>query len=257
MDQNIPARRSMVIAATARNLFGSSGLCRCGILPTWRKGVRNWVSDRYLDVLASIYIYNEHRGYTAIDRVIEAVKKRAPSDPELIARIEQHRADERKHYVMFRRWFERRGVMPLSLDRAFGHIDRFIEIMFGTPILHLDTEQIVARDELFERLCRVISLTEQRGYRQVETLLRNRIVRSDPLLVRIFTIIRRDEPSHWAPYEDWLRTHAKRKPSWRERLADALIHAELLIVKIPLLFLNPWARRRTDWPEAGDRISAG
>ncbi len=26
-----------------------------------------WFRDRYLDLLGSIYIYNEHRGYTAID----------------------------------------------------------------------------------------------------------------------------------------------------------------------------------------------
>ena len=32
-----------------------------------------WLRERYLLVLGSIYIYNEHRGYTAIDRVIEAV----------------------------------------------------------------------------------------------------------------------------------------------------------------------------------------
>ena len=81
-----------------------------------------WFSRRYLDVVGSIYIYNEHRGYTAIDRVIEAVRDRSPDDFKLIARIERHRADERKHYLMFRRWFERRGVMPLRVDRSFGHI---------------------------------------------------------------------------------------------------------------------------------------
>ena len=36
-----------------------------------------WFRDRYLDLLGSIYIYNEHRGYTAIDRVLEAVRARA------------------------------------------------------------------------------------------------------------------------------------------------------------------------------------
>ena len=29
--------------------------------------------------------------------------------------------------------------MPLALDRTFGHIDRFVEIMFGTSIDRLDT----------------------------------------------------------------------------------------------------------------------
>ena len=73
--------------------------------------MRQWFSRRYLDLLGSIYIYNEHRGYTAIDRVLEAVRERWPDDHVLIARIEKHRADERKHYMMFRRWFERRGFM--------------------------------------------------------------------------------------------------------------------------------------------------
>src|SRR6186713_823702 len=167
-----------------------------------------WFSRRYLDLLGSIYIYNEHRGYTAIDRVLEAVRARFPDDQELIAAIESHRADERKHYVMFRRWFERRGVMPLKLDRKFGHIDRFIELLFGVPIDRLDTQEVIASDALFARLCRVITLTEKRGYKQVEILLDHKIVRTDPVLIKIFGIIKKDEPSHWAPYEGWLRKHA-------------------------------------------------
>ena len=210
----------------------------------------SWFGRRYLDLLGSIYIYNEHRGYTAIDRVLEAVRARSPDDFELIARIEQHRADERKHYVMFRRWFERRGVMPMALDRSFGHIDRFIEIMFGTPIDRLDTRAVIDDDALFARLCRVISLTERRGYRIIEPLLMNRFVRGDPVLTRIFSIIRKDEPSHWAPYDGWLRDHAQRRPIWSERAVDSFVHAELLFLKLPLLFLNPWIGRRTDWADA-------
>jgi hypothetical protein len=206
-----------------------------------------WFKRRYLDVLGSIYIYNEHRGYTAIDRVIEAIHKRSPLDADLIARIEQHRADERKHYLMFRRWFERRGVMPLAVDRTFGHIDRFVEIMFQTRIARMDTQAIVDSDELFERLCRVISLTEQRGYRQVEKLLANRLILSDPVLTRIFKVIQKDEPSHWAPYNDWLNAHAKREPRWWERAVDSFIHTELLFLKLPLLFFNPWITRRANW----------
>src|SRR6478735_178945 len=98
-----------------------------------------WFRPRYLDLLASIYIYNEHRGYTSIDRVLEAVRARAPDDHALIAAIEQHRADERKHYVMFKRWFELKGMMPLKVDRTCGHIDRFVEIMFRRRIDDLDT----------------------------------------------------------------------------------------------------------------------
>jgi hypothetical protein len=214
--------------------------------------MRAWFARRYLDLLGSIYIYNEHRGYTAIDRVLDAVRARSPDDRALIAMIESHRADERKHYVMFRRWFERRGTMPLAVDRKFGHIDRFVEIMFGRTIDRLDTSEVIARDALFERLCRVIALTERRGYRQVEILLANSHVRSDPVLVRIFEIIRRDEPSHWAPYERWLRDHARREPNGWERAVDSFIHSELLFLKLPLLFLNPFVRRRREWPDAHD-----
>ena len=39
---------------------------------------------------------------------------------------------------MFRRWFERRGVMPFAVDRTCGHIDRFVGIMFRSPIDELD-----------------------------------------------------------------------------------------------------------------------
>lgn len=211
-----------------------------------------WFRRRYLDLLGSIYIYNEHRGYTSIDRVLQAVRARAPDDHALIAAIEKHRADERKHYLMFKRWFELRGQMPLQVDRTCGHIDRFVEIMFRRTIDQLDTDAIIADDRLFERLCRVIALTEQRGFRQVEILLRHPAVRSDKALVRIFEVIHRDEPSHWAPYAGWLRDHGKRESSWRERVVDGFIHSELLFAKLPALFLNPRLSRRTDWADAGE-----
>ena len=217
--------------------------------------MRTWLRSRYLDLLGSIYIYNEHRGYTAIDRVLDAVRVRSPNDRELIAAIESHRADERKHYVMFRRWFERRGVMPLSLDRSFGHIDRFVEIMFRRSIDNLDTQAVINRDDLFERLCRVISTTERRGYRQLEVLLRNKMVLSDPILTRIFRIILKDEPSHWAPYESWLRKRGKTSAKWWEKAVDGFIHSELLFLKLPFLFLNPWIKRQTEWADAHEGAS--
>jgi hypothetical protein len=212
----------------------------------------DWFRCRYLNLLGSIYIYNEHRGYTAIDRVLEAVRARAPDDLELIAAIGKHRADERKHYEMFRRWFELRGEMPFAVDRTCGHIDRFVEIMFRSTIDRLDTREVVASNELFERLCRVIALTERRGYRQVAVLLRHPMVRGDRTLMKIFRVIEKDEPSHWAPYEGWLRAHGKREPRWWERGIDTFIHSELLFLKLPVLFFNPWLKRRAEWADAHD-----
>jgi hypothetical protein len=215
--------------------------------------MRGETSPRFLELLCSIYLYNEHRGYTAIDRMLAAIRSSWPESETLIRRVESHRADERKHYLMFRRWFERRGVMPFDIDRACGHIDRFVEIVFGSPIDELDTQQI-GRDEIFERLCRVISLTEQRGHRQVGALLRNPSVQADTQLVKIFRIIEQDEPSHWAPYDDWLDDHDRRAPNWRERTIDAFVHGELLLFKLPVLFLTPNLRRRTSWPDEHDAI---
>jgi ferritin-like metal-binding protein YciE len=216
----------------------------------------SWVRRRYLDLLGSIYIYNEHRGYTSIDRVLEAVRARAPDDHQLIAAIEQHRADERKHYMMFKRWFELQGKMPLKVDRTCGHIDRFVEIIFGRTIDELDTNAIIASDDEFEKLCRVISLTEQRGHRQVNILLRHPLVTGDKVLMKIFRIIEKDEPSHWAPYEGWLKANGKRDPKWWERGIDTFIHSELLLLKLPALFLNPWLARRSDWADAHDADAA-
>jgi hypothetical protein len=209
-----------------------------------------WFRRRYLDLLGSIYIYNEHRGYTSIDRVLDAVRSRWPEDEALIAAVEKHRADERKHYVMFRRWFEDQGKMPLMVERTCGHIDRFVEIMFGRRIDDLDTQTVTNDDRLFARLCRVISLTEQRGYKQVEILLAHPLVRHDKRLIKIFRIIEQDEPSHWAPYDGWLKAYGGREPVWWERLVDTFIHAELLFIKLPVLFLNPGLKRRTEWADA-------
>jgi hypothetical protein len=219
--------------------------------------MRAWFLQRYLDLLGSIYIYNEHRGYTALDRVLEAVRARSPDDHAFIAAIEKHRADERKHYLMFRRWFEKRGQMPLFVDRTCGHIDRFVEIMFGSTIDALDTGSVIGNDRLFEKLCRVVSLTEKRGYRQVEILLGHPLVRRDPALIKIFRVIERDEPSQWEPYDSWLRANGKREPSWWERAIDAFIHSELLFLKLPILFLNVGMRRRSHWADELEQRGGG
>lgn len=142
--------------------------------------------------------------------------------------------------------------MPLKVDRTCGHIDRFVEIMFRRTIDALDTRAIIADDRQFEKLCRVIALTERRGHRQVDVLLNHPIVRRDQRLMRIFGIIRRDEPSHWAPYEGWLKANGRRDPRWWERAVDGFIHSELLLVKLPMLFLNPWVARRIDWADADE-----
>lgn len=208
--------------------------------------------SRFLDVLGSIYLYNEHRGYTSLDRVLEAVRVRCPNNTAFIAAIEKHRGDERKHYVMFKRWFELRGTMPLAVDSTCGHIDRFIFKVFGCSIDELDTQGVIASPDAFEQLCRVIMLTEQRGMRQVEILLENSHVRSDKAMKRIFEVVEKDEPDHWMPYAAWLDGQGREKAKWRERWADYWIHKSLMLVKLPSLFLRRSTPRMAAWPDAAE-----
>ncbi|HYC95427.1 MAG TPA: ferritin-like domain-containing protein [Sphingomicrobium sp.] len=212
--------------------------------------------NRYLDVLGSIYIYNEHRGYTALDRVLAAVRARWPEDKGFITEIEKHRADEHKHYLLFRRWFEKRGAMPLSVDRTCGHIDRLVRLTFGCHVDDLDQEAVTGNPAEFAKLCRVISLTERRGMRTVETLLQSPLIHGDKQLQKIFHVVEVDEPSHWAPYEGWLKRNQGGEPRWNERIADKIVHATMLLVKLPALYLNPFVRRRNDWPDASDMPQA-
>jgi hypothetical protein len=211
-----------------------------------------WYHRRWIDLVTAIYIYNEHRGYTALDRVLAAVKARSPDDVAFIAEIEQHRADERKHYVMFKRWFEKRGRMPLLVDRTCGHIDRFVELLFGTRIDDLNDQAFVRDEADFAKLCRVIALTERRGYQQVEILLNHPVILADAQLTKIFRIIKQDEPRHWTPYEVWLKRHDCREPAWWERVIDSFIHSELLFLKLPVLFLSPALKRRERFADADE-----
>ena len=36
-------------------------------------------------------------------------------------------------------------------------------------------------------------------------------------LMKIFKVVERDEPSHWEPYEDWLRTRGLPQARLRDR----------------------------------------
>ncbi|GAA0334022.1 hypothetical protein GCM10009087_50340 [Sphingomonas oligophenolica] len=215
-----------------------------------------WARRRYLDILASVYIYNEHRGYQSLDRVLEAVRAKYPDAAAFIAQVEKHRADERKHYLMFRRYFEHLGTMPFAVDRTCGHIDRLIKLTFGCHIDDLDTQAVVASDDLFNRLCRIVMITEIRGMNQVDDLLQSFIVKSDHALIKIFKVVERDEPSHWMPYKAWLEAHDGGMPRLSERIADAWVHRSLIFVKLPLLYLNPWLKRRTDWQDSRDTLPA-
>jgi hypothetical protein len=183
---------------------------------------------------------------------LQAVYARHPKERSFIAAVEKHRADERKHYLMFRRYFEARGEMPYAVDKTCGHIDRLVSATFGCGVDELDTGAVIASDEMFYKLCRIIMLTEIRGMNQLDAPLFRWLIGGDPQLVKIFAVIRRDEPSHWQPYKNWLSDHGQGMPKWSERAADFLVHRTLVYAKVPSLFLTPKLPRRTRWHDEAD-----
>jgi hypothetical protein len=199
-------------------------------------------------VLASVYLYNEYEGYVGLERLLAAVRQKYPAETEFLASVEKHTEDERKHYRMFKHYFESVGRMPLAVDRTYGYIDQFVRLIFGRSLENLDEGQILANDALFFKLCRLVMMTEFRGMKQVAVLLRSPTVRANPHLVRILRIIERDEPSHCYPYERWLQTRGSHLPGFEERFTDLWIHYSLMLLKIPILFLNPRTPRRDSFP---------
>jgi hypothetical protein len=217
--------------------------------------VRAQLDKRFLDMLCSVYLYNEHRGYTGLDRILDAIRPSYPEGDSFIARIEKHRADERKHYVMFKRWFERRGEMPFLVGKA-GQIDGIIQMFFGREIDSLEPSPIMTSGPNFAKLCRAIALTERRGLRQVEEFLTSPVVKTDDHLIKILKVIERDEPSHWEPYEEWLLSNGYPLSRRRERMADTFAHGVVVLGKFPLLLVNPRLPRLTRWPDDGEAARA-
>ena len=91
-------------------------------------------------------------------------------------------------------------------------------------------------------------VTEMRGMQQVEVVLKNPLLRCDPAIVKIFEIIKKDEPSHCFPYQAWLKINDQHLPSRMERLVDSWVHYSITLVKLPLLYLSFWKRRRELYP---------
>ena len=175
-------------------------------------------------------------------RIIDAT----PDDPNLSVRIN---IDPAQLTALI-------GRMPLKVDSGVGHIDRFIQWVFRCSIEELDTSEIVGSEDDFERLCRVIMLTEQRGYAQVGIILKNKLIMSDPIMKRIFEIVHKDEPDHFLPYQRWLERQGRATAKWNERAADWTIHKILMLAKLPALFLDAGRPRLERWPDEDDAAYA-
>jgi len=207
--------------------------------------------NHFHEVLLSVYIYNEYRGYSKLEELLETIKAKFPEEVEFHKAVSKHIGDERKHYQMFRHYFNKKNKMPFRVGPAFGYVDNFVRLIFKCSIENLDHEAILDDDQQFFKLCRLIMMTEERGLKQVRALLKNRLVQKDPWIVKIFEVVEEDEPSHFEPYRKWLKkNNSAHEPGSREKLADLRTHWSLMLVKLPFLYLNVFSKRLTAFPAA-------
>ena len=165
--------------------------------------MRDWYRQHYLDLLGSIYIYNEHRGYTAIDRVLSAIELDGLGSGIYSRRIEKHRSDERKHYLMFRRWFERRG-------RCRWQSTGLADISIALSTLCSESRSTAREPSWLPTTCSsdvprgVVDRTARvsSGGNFVRSTRSSSAIRT---LMKIFRIIREDEPQAIGqPYDRWI-----------------------------------------------------
>ena len=201
------------------------------------------LQTRLHDVIASVYLYNEYTGYIELEKLIEVLRIKYPDETQFIKAVEKHCDDERKHYLMFRNYFKKRKRYPFKIGPTYGYVDLFINHLFKKPIEDLDRDEIIEKDVLFFKMCRLIMMTEFRGMKQVDQLLHSPLFKKESTLYRIFKVIERDEPSHCYPYQYWLEKKQSHLPQFQERITDLWIHYSLMLFKIPFLFVNPRLKR--------------
>ena len=201
------------------------------------------LKSRFYRALASIYLYNEQRGHSQLKLLHEAFVRQFPQQTDTAAAIWKHSEDERRHGLMFQAYLTRRGFEPLWVGPRLGYIDLLVATVFGRSLEELHADQILKRPADLMKLCRLIQITEERGLKQVRWLLAHPWIRQEPELVRIFRIIERDEPSHFEPYEAWLKDlgEGSQCADLVARAADVWIHWSIFLFRFPWFVL--WARR--------------
>ena len=211
------------------------------------KALRN----RFLDLVLSLYLYNEYQGYTQLQFLMSLIEEHLPEEKSFLAALRKHAADEEKHCLLFTRYFRSENRMPFKVQKSVGYFDLLVRTFLGRWTWELGEKEIFQRPGGFSQLCRIVMMTEFRGMKQVEQLLSWKMIRNHAQLHRIFKVIEKDEPSHYLPYRDWLMKSNERMPSFPERFLDIVVHYTIALVVFPLLFLSPGLSRMQAFPSEG------
>lgn len=193
----------------------------------------NNLSNRFKDLILSVYLFNEWRGYTQLEReLIPQLESSIGVDDSFTQAVKKHAADEKKHYNMFKGYFVSNGRMPLAVGRCIGYFDLLARFLLGS------TNDISRNERHLAKLCRAIITTERRGIQQLDIILAWPFVKNDEHLRRVFLTIRQDEPSHILPYEMWLKERGYRGPSFFEACIDIIVHYTIAFIFIPIHYCN-------------------
>lgn len=207
------------------------------------------VVRRIQDVILSFYLFNEFRGYVQLDRLVNTLQRLRPEESDFVSEIAKHAADERKHYVLFCQYFRHENRMPFKVGMETGYFDLLAKTFLGKGTDSL-SEEAIARDNVtFARLCRTVVTTEKRGIKQIDALLASPWFTHHPHLRQIFMVIRKDEPSHFEPYEAWLKKNNQRPPGLWEGLWERVWHYAIALFVFPYYLLNPFAKRCEKFPD--------
>ncbi len=200
-------------------------------------------SRRLRDLILSVYLYNEWRGYLQLESdLIPELELRVGKEDEFLKGVKKHAADERRHYRMFKGWFLASNVRPFAVGPSVGYFDR-VASWFLEKGTAESSAGLVDSPQSFARLCRAVITTERRGIAQLDALLKWGFIARDARLRNLLQTIRRDEPFHSLPYECWLAARGLPGPDWKNRISDALVHYSIAVLVIPRLYFTPWLRR--------------
>ncbi len=201
------------------------------------------LTERFRELVISIYLYNEWRGYRQLEQdLLPEIERKGDFDADFVRGVRKHADDEKKHYRMFKGWFAERGTMPYEVGPSVGYFDTMALWLVGKRKTD-PASVLTASPDCFARFCRAVVTTERRGIQQLDLMLRWRSVREDARLRRVLEVIRGDEPSHFAPYERWLKTHGYAGPRLREWIVDCVVNYGIAVLIIPALFFNPRLKR--------------
>ena len=155
---------------------------------------------------------------------------------------------------MFIYFLRKNKIKPLRVPRVYGYVDAFIELVFGSQTGDLNHQRILADQSQRFSLFRLIMMTEKRGLKQVQAVLRQGWVKRNSELVHLFQVIESDEPSHFEPYEAHLELNGAQGLTFKERLADLWIHYSLMLLKLPFLYLSVLTPALTKFPHEDQEL---